>query len=358
MVDINWDSVMAVQYTQNSASSVADSGVYDLYTLPDMSKLLTTLPVVENIDLGVLVPGLDLRSVYLVVPNGSDPRCLGLVQEADSQRRNVIVEWRHRVPSQEILAQLGRLAEFSKPEKIPRGLRILQFLGILRQPSGERYGLVWAEPSIFHGRSHYRPFTLTEAFTIKGQRGPSLDENFILVHALAMSVLTLHQLGWVHKAISSYNIIFFSAQASPVDWLRPYLIGPLTEDVEDMDLMNDRDADIRDYYPPYLRASGHSYNSIHDYYSLGIVLLEIGFWRPLKEIAREHSGDSSEDLQKWIIEMRLPLLRYNMGDRYSDVVEACLRKNGDSSVENISSRTAGIEIGQYVVSRLAQHLRE
>jgi hypothetical protein len=75
-------------------------------------------------------------------------------------------------------------------------------------------------------------------------------------------------------------------------------------------------------HPEYLRRPTR-YCPEFDYYSLGMVLLEIGFWKPLNKMTEEIRG-SHEDVLSELLRSRLPRLGQYMGVIFRDVVEACL----------------------------------
>ena len=66
---------------------------------------------------------------------------------------------------------------------------------------------------------------------------------------------------------------------------------------------------------------GQRYRQSFDYYSLGLVLLEIGLW---DTIVTSTEADSTTMLRKVLMAKRLPLLGFTMGQAYSDVVTSCL----------------------------------
>lgn len=75
-------------------------------------------------------------------------------------------------------------------------------------------------------------------------------------------------------------------------------------------------------YPEYLRRSKR-YCPEFDYYSLGIVLLEIGYWKLLDKMT-EDIRSLPEDMLAEILRSRLPRLEQYMGAIFRDVIGACL----------------------------------
>ena len=86
-------------------------------------------------------------------------------------------------------------------------------------------------------------------------------------------------------------------------------------------------------HPEYLKHP-QRYRAGFDYYSLGLVLLEIGLWEPLSAITKDLSavnkdreGLSPEKLQETLLTDVLPGLCRTVGPRYFSVVNRCLRNN-------------------------------
>lgn len=86
-------------------------------------------------------------------------------------------------------------------------------------------------------------------------------------------------------------------------------------------------------HPEYLKHP-QRYRAGFDYYSLGLVLLEIGLWEPLSAITKDLSavnkdreGLSPEKLRETLLTDILPGLCRTVGHRYFSVVNRCLRNN-------------------------------
>lgn len=67
---------------------------------------------------------------------------------------------------------------------------------------------------------------LSEAYASENPKVPSLNQRFKLSQSLATALYQLQCAGWVHRKISSYNIIFFRDQGTgEVDLSHPFLVG-------------------------------------------------------------------------------------------------------------------------------------
>lgn len=90
-------------------------------------------------------------------------------------------------------------------------------------------------------------------------------------------------------------------------------------------------------HPTALRDPRTSFSKRHDYYAFGLLLVEIGLWRPLQDILKSHSQLSGEEgserdfrkvrdilLYEDTITSYLREIAFHMGDIYRGVVEECL----------------------------------
>ena len=83
------------------------------------------------------------------------------------------------------------------------------------------------------------------------------------------------------------------------------------------------------HHPEYLNESTHQRFQMHyEYYSLGIVMLEIGFWRRLEEMCDSEgkiaAESNPEKRRQRMIKELVPQLGVTMGSRYRDAVSICL----------------------------------
>ena len=157
---------------------------------------------------------------------------------------------------------------------------------------------------------------------------PSLEQRFKLAATLATSVLQFHKVSWLQKSINSFNVVVFYPRSR--SWLaglgEPYFLGysysrsrdtgTFTEGPEQN---NERPA----YQHPDYREKGLRFCPEYDYYSLGLLLLEIGLWESFLDC-----GLVSRSEKSWtekILEEVVPRLRVTMGTRFQAVVETCLK---------------------------------
>lgn len=144
--------------------------------------------------------------------------------------------------------------------------------------------------------------------------GAPLNQRFLLAHKVAEALFFIHTAGFVHKNITSSSIVLLR-RFSPQHELTPCIGGVDTAFLMGFDLIRESEAITyregatkRDEQNPrtiwdfdiYQHPDRHQgegvprYISTYDVYSLGIVLLEIGFWTPLSLVMQDlDTRDSS-----------------------------------------------------------------
>lgn len=260
-----------------------------------------------------------------------------------NQYHEVLVEWRKygqlsadESVNRELYVRLNALAKILSAEK-PRSMRALYCKGFYHEPSRRAFGMLYALPSAFDKTMQtVQSITLQQWIsetTAKPKLWPVLDEKFRLAHMLAKSILDFHIIGWLHKNLNASNVAFFGpADRSTDERVNDvYIIGfdhsrqnnPSALTLEVVDVKN------RGYQHPTYRRNSRGYKPEYDYYSLGILLMEIGFWTPLKEIAgiRDTYGDEHDRK----LQERVPRLKQHMGRAYCKAVTACLSDDFGSS---------------------------
>ena len=255
--------------------------------------------------------------------------------------------------------------------------RVLRCVGFCQDLPNFSYGLVYKFPPV-SSPSAQQFVTLQSALkeTQKKQEDrPSLEQRFQLARALAGSVLMFHTVSWVQKSISSFNVAFF--HPSGKSWLTaiadPYFFGFLHSRSSGEDsftegpIKNPYHQDYLYYQHPEYRVVGPKnprYRAEYDYYSLGLILLEIGLWKPLRKVLETLKNASTSDshspsqLNALLLQKCVPLLRHSMGTRYQKIVETCLRGLFEEVPSELDERTRQSILCQsffsLVVERLAK----
>ena len=170
--------------------------------------------------------------------------------------------------------------------------RVLPCAGFYQDPSTFSFGLVYRYPHYVGALANIEVMTLRLALEKSQDRKdlePSLGQKFQLAQTLVDSILQFHTVSWFQKSISSYNVVFFHERKR--SWLDrisdPFFVGYLHSRSKAVDAFTEgptEDTHHRDYQHPEYRARRSRFRTEYDYYSLGLILLEIGLWKPLDEI--------------------------------------------------------------------------
>ena len=206
-------------------------------------------------------------------------------------------------------------------------MRILRCVGIHQDDAHERLGITYIIP-----RLHPRPVTLREFIegVFDRQLRPPLGDLFHLARSIVECVLELHKVGLVHKAISSHNIIIFCPEKSPKEEAmsvkEPYLIGfdrSRRGVVDTFTEGSDLNPALREYQHPEYLEDSHGFRFYHDYYSVGLILLELGRWKTVRKMTKELTANIWNRRTKLIKECDENLAN-TMGVYYRDAVRTCL----------------------------------
>lgn len=174
----------------------------------------------------------------------------------------------------------------------------------------------------------------------------SLTSRFRLATELATAVLEFHKIGWLHKGISSHNVIFVTTgDGTGARNLRsPFITGFSHSRPDDpnqfSNLPEGKQGEVlRNYLHPKYQNNSTRYVIHYDYYSLGLVLLEIGAWKPLADIIKESGSEnlSPERISTRLKTMAEKSLPSTMGVQYSKAVLSCLSNELESKEPESSS---------------------
>jgi hypothetical protein len=177
-----------------------------------------------------------------------------------------------------------------------------------------------------------------------------LDSRFALAQSLSTALFFLHSVDFVHKSIESRNVLMLerpdleAKRRFPYALGDPFLVGfdSLRSDVGFSDHATQVGAtgslpsSSKLYQHPnrIFSMSPPRYQKAHDVYSLGMVLLEVGLWRPLERYERGLLNASADIGQKQLKELTDDVA-ISMGRRYKELVCWCLSLQGDESMGNL-----------------------
>jgi len=268
-----------------------------------------------------------------------------------------IIEWRYYSTRTSIEtlsfldARVHMLAMQLQQSATLTGFSILNCLGHFRDEKNHRYGLAFSYPK---GNNVKTPISLHDRLIMDQKRRirRDLDERFHVARTLITTIYGLFSVHWLHKNLTSSNILLFEDSTDSHSINTPYICG--------FDFAR-RDAELEtsETFPSLLqgtysaaeqglywhpdrkfmqtsqgafgvpRGGGTStkppsYSKLYDAYSLGILLLEIGLWCPIQRIWKDCKSD---DLGVFAVELKnryVPELRGRMGKVYADIVRRCL----------------------------------
>ncbi|KAF1833920.1 kinase-like protein, partial [Decorospora gaudefroyi] len=253
--------------------------------------------------------------------------------------QKVMVEWKeydHRWrgdPGVEIHRTMDALVNLLDPEETPRvgvtRTRILDCVGYFHEERKCRFGFVYPlKRKDGIDNSKLKLFSLNDVIGMtydEETRHPNLGDIFLLAKELAACIHALHKVGWLHKKISSHHILMFSPTEDDVhehvaaavlagfDDSRPeassVTLGPRVEH--------------ENYQHPFYTQSV-GFRKSFDFYSFGIVLLELGIWLRLSAIRDGHRSLDKKKFQEKLLEYYVPQLGERMGSLYRDAVRFCL----------------------------------
>lgn len=170
-----------------------------------------------------------------------------------------------------------------------------------------------------------------------------LEHRFRLAFDLCRCIHTFHKVGWLHRNLHSMNVLFFPHEAtSNADWAKdPRILGFARSRQTWIDAFTDGPNDIdqrwKYQHPKYL-VEGERYREEFDYYSVGMLLLEIGLWSTLSKLtdSDRFKNLSHEEFRREVLATRIPQLGIAMGGRYMQAARMCLE--GGFSTRSDDSR--------------------
>jgi serine/threonine protein kinase len=233
--------------------------------------------------------------------------------------------WSNESIGNELFNRVNAIATLLSLSKPANGLRTLPCQGYYHDPARLGFGLVFDLPHELTTDS-LRIATLRQAFDDPSK--PLLGDRFRLAHGLAIALLDFHKVGWLHKSFSSLNVIFLApTETALAGCISDFYIKGFTRSrVDDLNAFTEGPSGEKDYqHPEYLKDSSR-FRREFDYYSLGLVLLEIGYWMPLEKLTKDWVC-SPEGFRELLVKRRVPQLGRSMGARYRDAVKVCLEGN-------------------------------
>lgn len=213
----------------------------------------------------------------------------------------------------------------------PSRFRVLDCLGLVHGDQNS-VGIIFKIP--FDEQIPFRCGTLNSL--LNQDHSFHLEDRIALATALTWSLSSFHDAKWVHKRFTSDNILLFQpTQGSQVSWGTPYLVGfELTRPNIAWSGPIDRAALMwsnRVYTHPDRVENEPStirFRKIHDIYSLGVVLLEIGMMTTMTSQRWEQELGilRHSEIRNRFITMAKSL-KETMGSVYAEVTRRCLESD-------------------------------
>jgi hypothetical protein len=290
----------------------------------------------------------------------TEKRAIGQYYPGTNQERQIWIEWKpyqskyhstkkREEPLKENVTRVSELVALLQMNK-PAEFCVPTCLGYfddrddeLDSEHPERFGLIFEKPK--QALKEAAPVSLLEA--ISHQDCPSLTDRVALAHKISTSILYLHAVRWLHKGICSDCIIFFPASPGTgidISYGEPYLSGfeYSRPDRDGVTTATQRPLSDDVYQHPSYQGvkGGGTYRKTYDIYSLGIVLLEIAYWKPIPKIIEfvdpafpteaEVEGIRSTLLADG--SNYLGMLKAGMGRKYWSAVETCIKGGAELDV--------------------------
>ncbi|KAH8885909.1 kinase-like protein [Thozetella sp. PMI_491] len=311
---------------------------------------------------------LDLKNID--INSKFDNHHLGYIHDGQNSRQ-VWIEWRgyghhssDKYDLERLYGRATRVAELLSREK-PTSFCALKCIGVFNDEFRTAFGVVFEVPESARRAEPLEPMSLHQV--IKGPKEgsrytPDLDDKFRLALSLAESLLELHSVQWFHKSLSAANVVFFpgAPRVTGVSILEPFLVGfdhSRPDDPSDFTsgAANNQTKNSKNYQHPEYLKKGSGYCPEYDYYGLGIILMEIGFWRDFAEIVNrpQYQGLSYEARRQELLRDRVPRLSKHMGRAYSEAVRCCIQGDfGGPLGEGVEEQNIVLRFGERVVGQL------
>ncbi|KIY00205.1 uncharacterized protein Z520_03890 [Fonsecaea multimorphosa CBS 102226] len=254
-------------------------------------------------------------------------------------------------------------------------LRVLPFVGIYDNKANFCFDLVYGYPTQHQeDLAQLRPISLHELLE-KHEilERPPWESRVQLSLELTESLVAFHDVNWYHKDLTPFNVLFFHNRVGPVAPRvhQLYLIGfqhshNAADDLTEGPLQDRRHQ--RYHHPQYIDVQDHNFKRFRphfDWYSLGILLVEVGFWSPIDKIMSRFDKVDNQTFSNVLLQQKVPELSFLMGSAYANVVRACLtgvQSSRDMDTQKGSKSPISLLLKERVVAPLKEfcvsHIRE
>ena len=227
-----------------------------------------------------------------------------------------------------------------------RVLHCLRYCSQVSETSGKLH-LISSISSIPNSSSTLTIRTLAGLYrTIKSDQRPPLGLRFSMCYQLAESLFLLHSVNWVHRALRSDNIIFIFSNddldRAAVKRAELRICGFEASRPEIDSSLGPYDNQLaRNVYrhPKRWGTPQETFAQVHDVYSLGVILLEIGLWERAEDMISSLRPEQRvpEQVRQHLLRHTEERLAHRCGDVFADAVRKCLTLKFDEDDVAVSS---------------------
>lgn len=211
-------------------------------------------------------------------------------------------------------------------------LKLLGFT-VAGSKASSRFGLIYAlpAPSDPTALQQYQTLTTTIAASYDHDASmPALENKFRLAYNIALVVAGYLAHNSTHGYITASNTIFLHENNAPGSGLNrsnikvrsPYVLQPVQR-IAGLDMSYDSSHETI-YKHPDADSAGYGAVPAHDVYSVGLLLLEIGMWLPLRKFWKPKYHSDRPLFAERLRKTYSPKLASKCGSRYMKAVQKCL----------------------------------
>ncbi|KAK8075296.1 hypothetical protein PG997_009959 [Apiospora hydei] len=281
------------------------------------------------------------------------------VEERDNEEDESIED--SREPPAFVHSRIARMADLLRSKDKPPEFCVPDCVGYVLDTEECRLGLVYEPITPVLGIMQ-PPVSLLDLLSEK--KKPSLTTRIRMGRLLASSIWYLHATQWLHKGLRSQNVVFETPvyfksglRSGPprlvlcgFDYSRPAAIDETTErPVGNLWHEMYRHPNAQFDFP---REGRRGFRKLYDIYSLGVVLYEIGIWRPVHALLGVDTQPSKPEYRlktstvktvrsRLLAQDSLEELEAQTGSLYAGCVKSCL--SGDFTAEDNGSGDYGNE---------------
>ena len=161
-----------------------------------------------------------------------------------------------------------------------------------------------------------------------GANIPSLENRYRLAYNITSTVSRLHSAGVAHGNLNSNNVLYFVDGKSTNEkiWKGQILRKPHLAGFHQSTLTVTTAEQVSDfsgiYHHPSINSQSSPYKLAHEFYSIGLILLEIGLWMPLGKFRK--AKYSLEDFKARLLAVYVKKLSAKCGNHYMRAALYCM----------------------------------